>query len=195
MATKRICSIEGCDNQVLSRGWCVKHYGRWFRRGDPLAVGRRTPKGSPLAWLLVHVTHRDTACLIWPFARSHGKVGSLKVEGVTCIAPRYMCSLVNGPPATPDHETAHSCGNGHKGCINPGHLSWKTARENQADRIAHGTHQYGERNAQAKLTEADVREIRRVSGTMPQKDLARKYGVQPLTIYKIAARKAWAHVE
>lgn len=31
------CSVEGCDTtQNLRRGWCVKHYQRWRRHGDPL---------------------------------------------------------------------------------------------------------------------------------------------------------------
>jgi hypothetical protein len=32
------CSIEGCDNAHLARGWCDKHYRRWKATGDPLAV-------------------------------------------------------------------------------------------------------------------------------------------------------------
>lgn len=30
----KICSIEGCEKQVSSRGWCEKHYYRWRRHGD-----------------------------------------------------------------------------------------------------------------------------------------------------------------
>lgn len=31
------CSIEGCENPRLARGWCGKHYKRWSVYGDPLA--------------------------------------------------------------------------------------------------------------------------------------------------------------
>jgi hypothetical protein len=34
------CVIEGCNRQVLARGWCVTHYGRWKRNGDPEAPRR-----------------------------------------------------------------------------------------------------------------------------------------------------------
>jgi hypothetical protein len=32
------CSIEGCERSSWARGWCNKHYQRWRRCGDPLAV-------------------------------------------------------------------------------------------------------------------------------------------------------------
>jgi len=37
-ALEKTCAIEGCDGEVLSRDWCRKHYGRWYRTGDPLKV-------------------------------------------------------------------------------------------------------------------------------------------------------------
>lgn len=35
-----ICAIEGCDSFVQSRGWCAKHYKRWYKHGDPVATVR-----------------------------------------------------------------------------------------------------------------------------------------------------------
>lgn len=31
------CSVEGCDDQSRSRGWCTFHYTRWKLTGDPSA--------------------------------------------------------------------------------------------------------------------------------------------------------------
>lgn len=37
------CSIEDCGSRPFCRGWCTKHYTRWQRHGDPLAITRRAP--------------------------------------------------------------------------------------------------------------------------------------------------------
>mgnify|MGYP000845434441 FL=1 len=44
------CSIEGCTEPLSARGWCRKHYSRWYNHGDPLA-GRpaRTPPSGRCA--------------------------------------------------------------------------------------------------------------------------------------------------
>ena len=31
----RTCSIDGCESPVKSRGWCSKHWQRWYKHGDP----------------------------------------------------------------------------------------------------------------------------------------------------------------
>lgn len=33
-----ICSVQGCEKMVESRGMCSMHYARWYRHGDPLAT-------------------------------------------------------------------------------------------------------------------------------------------------------------
>jgi len=47
---QRTCSIEGCDGKVLARGWCQKHYSRWYDHGDPektVGKGRRPQPATP----------------------------------------------------------------------------------------------------------------------------------------------------
>lgn len=34
------CSISGCLRPRRCRGWCQHHYNHWYRRGDPLSLGR-----------------------------------------------------------------------------------------------------------------------------------------------------------
>jgi hypothetical protein len=47
---KRTCSIDGCDNKTLARGWCSTHYSRWRLHDDPLHVHVRVPAG-PLTYI------------------------------------------------------------------------------------------------------------------------------------------------
>lgn len=41
-----ICAIDGCDKEVLARGWCSRHYWRWKRSGDPLVARPKLPTGA-----------------------------------------------------------------------------------------------------------------------------------------------------
>lgn len=129
-------------------------------------------------------------CEIWPYGQNghgYGRVQSRKVgnRGTHVVA----CAAANGPrPAGMD--AAHSCG--VRLCFNPGHLSWKTRKENEADKILHGTSLHGERNPGTELTAADVAAIR--SSTLLQRELADMYGVRQGTISRIINQKRWVPI-
>lgn len=72
-------------------------------------------------------------------------------------------------------------------------LSYGTHRENEADKIRHGTLPIGEKNATAKLTAAAVKSIRARRGER-QEDLAAEFGCTFSNISAIQRGKSWRHV-
>lgn len=189
MDKSRICNIEGCGKAVKAWEWCSAHYKRWKCYGSPLAGG--TFRGQPLRWVKeVALKYNDDDCLVWPFARDANGYGKVWYNGRLHLVTRVVCEEVYGPPPTPKHEAAHSCGNGRGGCANWKHLRWATRAENESDKILHGTLPRGERQWFSKLTEAQVLEIRKMAGT--SSEIAAMFGVSRRHISDIKALRSWA---
>lgn len=185
-----LCAYEGCSRPSRAMGWCAPHYRRWKRHGDP--SGGNVTRGEALSYLHdVVLSYEGSACLIWPYVRNFGGYGAVFVTGHTRIVSRYVCELLNGERPSDEHEAAHSCGNGHKGCVAPRHLSWKTRKENGEDKIRHGNSLRGEKSPKAKLTAADVREIRALRGTMTRLEIANRFGIKLPTLDGIYSGKNW----
>lgn len=172
---------------------CATHYLRLWRTGE--AGGSIEERGRPMKWLIAHVGYCGDDCLIWPFQRNNLGYATVSDGGQKRSAARLMCTLAHGEPDTPDLDTAHSCGRGHEGCIHPGHLSWKTRQANSQDAIIHGTTTRGAKNAQATLSDDDVRRIRSMRGTMMYKEIAPLFGVTPSAIGLIMRRERWGWLE
>lgn len=187
----KLCSISGCGKPHNAKGYCGAHYWRLRKHGDPM--GGRTPEGEGLRFIHeVALHHTGEECLTWPLGKNNKGYGSVWVDGKNVIVSRYVCELAHGEPPTTEHQAAHSCGKGHLGCIAPGHLDWKTNAGNQADRLEHGTHNRGERNYGAKLTEPEAREILAMKGKETQLTLAERFGVDQSSISLIHAGRSWA---
>jgi hypothetical protein len=174
----------------------VAHYQNWRRHGNPILEGKSpSPKREAARYFRdVVLTHSGGECLIWPYLRTAHGYGILFNSKTRRneIVSRKACEAANGPPPTPNHEAAHSCGKGHLGCVSPGHVSWKTHAENLHDMIAHGTVPHGEKGPGAKLTEDQVRAIRiRLSNGDRQPVIADAFGVARRTISDIATGKTW----
>lgn len=187
----KTCKIDGCDAALLARGWCRKHYDRWWNRGGDPSVAKKRADGTALLFYNSTVVSYDgNDCLIWPFSRSRGHA-YVNFDKSQRIVARLLCEEVHGTPPTPKHEARHLCGKGHLGCVTKRHLVWGTHKENQADRILHGTTNRGERCGSAKLTEADVLHIRSLSG-LSASAIAKEFNVTVGAIRMILKRKTWA---
>lgn len=95
-------------------------------------------------------------------------------------------------PCPVNHEARHLDGvPSHNDLTN---LCWGTHKENIADRAIHGTASIGERHGAAKLTEADVLEIRRLRGVVTVRALAKRFGVHSATIFSASTGESWRHL-
>ena len=173
MAELRLCSVDGCGKRHQARGLCKLHYTRYSRsKGLPPKLRRSVT----MDWIHENLSFDRDECLSWPFAKNTYGYGILKVSSKCTSASRYTCLLAHGSPPTPDHEAAHSCGN--RSCVNHRHLRWATPLENCADKTLHGT-------TNAKITDEDIQEIRRLRGTTSIRKLGECFNLHHTTISQI----------
>jgi hypothetical protein len=192
------CSIAGCSNAALARGWCDMHYRRWRAHGDPATLlKKKSPNGELLRFYRESVVpYEGDECLLWPYGRNDSGYGHFQYQGRGQIVSRVLCEEANGPPPTPKHQAAHTCGRGHEGCVTRRHLAWKTAKDNQQDLYIHGTIRRGERNHNTKLTAENVAEIRRLHarGVTNKSALGRQFGVSDVAIHAVLSGRTWAYL-
>lgn len=131
------CSIEGCERLHYGHGYCLAHYKRWKKYGDPLAGG--IPWGAARAFLdtLVKEPWPDD-CVQFPFYREANGYGRVHYKGRSIGAHVYVATMAYEPRPSKKHEVCHACGQGHEGCVNPRHLYWGTRSENIEDAFRHG---------------------------------------------------------
>lgn len=111
------------------------------------------------------------------------------------IAHRWSWVEANGPIPR-GLFVCHRCDN--PPCVNPSHLFLGTALDNERDKIAKGRLEcrVGERNPNARIGPDDVREIRRLRGEgRTLAGIARRYGLHPETVRRIALGRSWCRVD
>lgn len=151
--------------------------------------------GSGYLFLKEHINHRGLNCLQWPQCLNPQTGYALfSLNGKMTYAHRWMCEQKHGTAPTPKHEAAHTCGNGHMGCVNPNHLIWKTKRENAQDRVRHGNYGSNKGQSRFKLTADNAAQIRLLKGKETQINLARQFGVSRQTISSIHTGVGWPSV-
>jgi hypothetical protein len=76
-------------------------------------------------------------------------------------------------------------------------LYWSSQARRMVRRFHENGYERGEDHCAAKLTEQEVRDIRRAwkEGTSSQSAMARKYGMHPSSINNIIAGRYWSHLE
>lgn len=149
------------------------------------------------------------ACHPWMGWRSSRGYGRISVGGRMWLAHRLAYILAAGPIPRGKPHVCHSCDN--PSCCNPAHLWPGTDADNVADRDRKGRgcrgdlhptrtkpesyadrDQRGEKNGNARLTEAQVRDVRaRHDAGESARGLARVYGVSKTQIRRIVTGESW----
>ncbi len=136
---KGTCSIDGCNNEASSRGWCHMHYTRWRRHGDPLHV--EFIMGDDLARLMSKFDQNGPIaknnpelgrCWIFRGYRNaidgRGRIG--RGSDQVMLAHRMAYELLVGSIPEGMELDHFACDGGAYGCGNPYHCRPVPPREN-----------------------------------------------------------------
>lgn len=144
---------------------------------------------------------KTDGCWLWTGRLGRTGYGRFKPspEGLVLVH-RFSWQMHNGP-VPDDLRVLHRCD--VRNCVRPDHLFLGTQADNVHDMHAKGrarkhrgpSRYKGEKNHLAKLTDADVLEIRRraAEGAVLG-EMARRYGVSAPTIREVVLRLRWTHV-
>lgn len=189
---KTTCSVDGCAEPGYARGLCHGHYNRAYHAGTlPPRVAR--PTAAERYEALIDRSGGPDAC--HPLGKADGHRKFYISPGNYDWAHRFGWELAFGP--IPDSlHVLHRCDN--PPCQNPRHwfLGDQAANNRDRDKKGRGVYPQGERHGKAKLTDADVREMRRLHDQgVGDIELARRFGVAPGAAWGVTRRKTWRHVD
>ena len=202
------CSVPGCGRNIINgRGWCQTHYKRWRAGRDMNApINTHRPAGMTLAETFRHFMPEDPPPegIVWPWsaALDRNGYGYFRFGGRIVWAHRVAYELFR-EPIPEGLVIRHKNDVPHD--VNPWNMEIGTQTDNMADMYARGRNAPGDVRAMklrgslnhgAKVSEDDVREIRRAyaSGEWTLERLGIRYGMTMQGIAAIVKRKTWKHV-
>ena len=136
---------------------------------------------------------KGPGCWEWTGHRNEKGYGLIRVGGKdegSLYAHRVSYELAKGPLGE-GMCALHTCDN--PPCVRPDHLFAGTQRDNIDDMVAKGRSTRGERHPQAKLSLAEVEEVRRryVAGGVYQDDLGAAFGISQSQVSEIVRGISW----
>jgi hypothetical protein len=190
----KTCEIEGCDGKHYAKGLCSKHYQRLWKGGDPQTLSRKELSLEERFRINLGPPDPVTGCIEWTGLRDKG-YGQIYREGKMVRTHRLAWELKHGP-IPKGMKVCHSCDN--PPCCNDEHLRLDTHAGNVADMMTkgRGVQPKGEDHGNAKLTEANVLDIRRlIEAGEDSASIAQRFKVSRSCIILIAQGKNWAHIK
>lgn len=140
--------------------------------------------------------NKTESCWPWTAATNPLGYGIFGLApGQNVLAHRFSWSLVHGP-IQDDLQICHDCPNGDcPSCCRPDHLFIGTQLDNMRDSVKKKRNAFGERNGHAKVTEAQVIEMRKLrSNGMTLRALAEQFGIHSTSVLQIVTGKNWKHL-
>lgn len=212
----RFCS-KSCAGRAQARPvmvicrWCEGSFGmqpQWLRRGRGHFCCRacdyawRAANRVPMEERFLAMVQRGAPEDCWPWlgARTENGYGKFSQGRNTHhYAHRLIWQLEVGP-IPPGMVIAHACD--HPPCCNPAHLWLATQAENLEDMRRKGRRPSlerhgspGERNPNARLTDAKVRSIRaQFAAGATQAALSQAFGMGETTVGHIVHGRTWGHL-
>lgn len=154
-------------------------------------------KFSARFWAKIDKGGGPDTCWEWTGnrAKRRGGYGNVALGHSKKIRANRVAWLLSHGTLSDDESVLHKCDN--PPCCNPAHLFLGTHQDNYDDMVAKGRANTarGEAAGRAKLTESQVRDIRRkyASGATLI-GLGAEYGLTSGTVHSIIDRRSWKHV-
>lgn len=140
----------------------------------------------------VNQNGNDQGCWHWTGTLSHNGYGRFTVNDKKVGAHRFAWQLYFGKiPKT--KFILHTCSN--RKCVNPGHLMLGTRADTMRHMKEKNRQAKGETHPQAKLNEAEVRVILRLTDELFPKEIAKMFNVSPKTISHILCGDTWKDIQ
>lgn len=189
----KICCIKDCEKRAKAKGMCAMHYKRAKLYGDPTKTLQKQLHGATLQERFDHYVDKSSDCWEWKGSPDPNGYGRLNIDGTPILAHRISWEL-HRHKITPDQHVLHRCDN--PPCVNPDHLFLGDQVANNADMKAKGRFRpgvsHGIDHGRAKLTEAQVLEIRAALGDSQQ--IAERFGISRRHVYDIQNMRVWRHI-
>jgi len=136
---------------------------------------------------------KEDECWEWLGSCINSGYGMLRYQGKRWLAHRLIHYLTFKIQLSPNQFICHTCDN--RKCCNPCHLTVGDAKTNVIDCIQKQRQANGERNGHSKLTNDNVREIRKTyTEGVSISILSKQFGVTYNTIRDIVRHTTWSHV-
>ncbi len=127
------CSIEGCHRPARARTWCVTHYTRWARHGDPVNAPSRPSCGMTTEGRFWIKVNKSDGCWVWIASKDANGYGKFNDGRQNVLAHRFAYGLVLGSIPVGAHLD-HACHN--TSCVrpHPEHVRAVTRKQNMEHR-------------------------------------------------------------